>query len=138
MQSYLDLSTEEIARKYDLLHSQWEALGLTSIIETEKVLNTLQDRSVGNDEASIINNLEQLFAYKEGDSKNKFRDETCTYCNMKGHKENVCFTKCDDTKSSKLAEKCTSAMTDHLSTYNKESMEAIMSKLKSLFLNAKG
>ncbi len=52
--------------------------------------------------------------------------------------KNVFFTKRDEEKLRKLAKKCTSAMADCLSTYNKESMEAIMSKLKSLFLNAKG
>ncbi len=37
-------------------------------------------------------------------------------------------------KLSKLAEKCTSA--DHLSEYNRELIEAIINKLKSLFLKA--
>ncbi len=63
---YLDLSSEEIACKYDLLYVQWEALELTSTIVAEEVLNTVQERSVGNDETKSINDLEQLYAYKEG------------------------------------------------------------------------
>ncbi len=39
VQGYLDLMAEEIARKYDLLHRQWEALGITSATETEKALH---------------------------------------------------------------------------------------------------
>ncbi len=38
----------------------------------------VQDRSVCNDETGIIDELEQLFAYKDDDRENKFRDETCT------------------------------------------------------------
>ncbi len=42
--------------------------------------------------------------------------------------ETVCFSECDDDKLSKLAEKYTAAMTDRLSSYNKESMDTIINK----------
>ncbi len=60
VQGFLDLRAEEIAYKNDLLHIQWEALGLTSVTEAEKVLHMLHEKSVGNDERSIINELEQI------------------------------------------------------------------------------
>ncbi len=98
----------------------------------------VQEKSVGNDEINIINELEHILAYKDGDHQNKYKDETCTYCNKKGHTETVCFSKHDDDKLSKLAEKCTAAMADRLSGYNKEAMDSIMNKLESLFLKGKG
>ncbi len=49
-----------------------------------------------------------------------------------------CFSKRDDDQLSKLAKKCTAAMADHLSTYNKEAMDTIVNKLESLFLKGKG
>ncbi len=58
----LDLSAEEIACRYDLLHSQWDALGLTSTVVAETVLNTVQEKSVVNNETRMIDNLEQLYA----------------------------------------------------------------------------
>ncbi len=57
------------------------------------------------------------------------------YCNEKGHTETVCFSKCDDEKLSKLAEKCT---LHWLTAYNKEAMDSILNKLKSLYLKGKG
>ncbi len=75
-------------------------------------MHIVQDRSVGSDEIYSIDRLKHILAYKDGECRNKFKDETCTYCNKKGHTEIVCFTKCDDEKLSKLAEKCTSSMAE--------------------------
>ncbi len=64
-------------------------LGITSATEAEKVQHTVREKSVGNDEINITDKLEQIVAYKDGDHQNKYKDETCTYCNKKGHKETV-------------------------------------------------
>ncbi len=72
VQGYLDLMAGEITQKYDLLHSQREALGITSATGAEKVLHTVQEKSVGNDEINIIDKLEQIFAYKDSDHQNKY------------------------------------------------------------------
>ncbi len=95
----------------------------------------VQEKSVGNDEINIIDELEQILAYKYGDLQNMYKDET--YCNKKSHTETVCFSKCDDDKLVKLAEKCIAVMADRLSSYNKEAIDTIMIKLKSLFLKGK-
>ncbi len=134
VQSFLDLSAEEIASKYDLLgrfrayicHRDRESLAY----DTRK--------SVGNDEISIINELEQILAYKDGDHKNKYKDETYTYCNKKDQQKLSVSQNMRMKKLNKLAEECTAAMVDHLSTYNKEAMDTIMNKLESLFLKRKG
>ncbi len=52
--------------------------------------------------------------------------------------EIVCFSKRDDDKLSNFTEKCTAAMAERLSTYSKEAMDSIKSKLKSLYLKGKG
>ncbi len=44
---YLDLTAEEIARKYDLIQSQREALGISSAVKAEKALHVVQEKSVG-------------------------------------------------------------------------------------------
>ncbi len=79
-------------------------------------MHVIQDRSVGNDEIYTINELEHILAYS--DHQNNFKDETCTYCNKKGDIDTLCFSKRDDEKLSKLAEKCTA--------YNKEEMDSIL------------
>ncbi len=89
-------------------------MGITSAIKAEKVLHTVHEKSVGNDEINIIDELEWIFTYKDGDRRNKYKDETCIYCNKKGHMETVCSSKGDDDKLSKLAKKCTAAMADRL------------------------
>ncbi len=67
----------------------WEALGITFATEVEKALHMVQEKSVGNDEISIVNELEQILDYKNGDHRNNYKDEICTYCNKKGHTETV-------------------------------------------------
>ncbi len=51
----------EIARKYDLIHSQREALGMTTTVEAERALLVLQDKHVGCDE---YDEYVHIFAYK--------------------------------------------------------------------------
>ncbi len=70
VQGYLDLSAEEIARKYNLLHIQWDALEWTSMVLAEKVVSMVQEKSVVNDETTMINDFEQLYTYKDRDCKN--------------------------------------------------------------------
>ncbi len=48
IQGYLDLTSEEIARKYDLIQSQREALGISSAVIAEKALHVVQEKSVGS------------------------------------------------------------------------------------------
>ncbi len=51
-----------------------------------------------------------ILAYRDGNRQNKYTNETCTYCNNKGHMEIVCFAKCDDNKLTKMAEKVSAIM----------------------------
>ncbi len=37
-----------------------------------------------------------MFAFRDSNRQNKFKDEICTYCDKKGHTETVRFAKCDD------------------------------------------
>ncbi len=64
IQGYLDLSAEEIARKYDLIDSQREALGIATIVDSEKALHVVHEKAVGADETFPINELQQILAYR--------------------------------------------------------------------------
>ncbi len=46
---YLDLMASEIARKYDVIHSQREALGRTTVVAVEKPLQAVQDKQTGGE-----------------------------------------------------------------------------------------
>ncbi len=128
VQGYLDLLAEEIAWKYDLLHSQWEALAISSAIEAGKALHVVQDRYIGSDETYSINKLEHILAYKDGDHLNKFKDETFTYFTKKGHTETLYFSKRDDEKLARLTDKCSIVMAEKFAASNKEAMESILNK----------
>ncbi len=54
IQGYLDLSTEEIARKYHLIFSQREALGIGTIVDSQKTLHVVHEKAVGGDETFPI------------------------------------------------------------------------------------
>ena len=135
IQGYLDLKADEIARKYDLLRSQWDNLGITSVISADKVLNVVQQQPLSEEDAVYDEVFSQIYAYGQGtDRRSKFKDEICTFCSKKGHTENVCFTKRDDDKLSKLTEKCSSSMAEVLSKSQAESMKSILTKLESIYL----
>ncbi len=67
---------------------------------------------------------------------NKFKDETCTYCNKKGHTETICFTKLDDDKLTKMAQKVSAARAEQIAATNKQAMESILETL--IKMNLKG
>ncbi len=46
---YLDLTAAEIARKYDIIASQREALGLSAQMAMEKPFLVVQDKQTGSD-----------------------------------------------------------------------------------------
>ncbi len=50
--------------------------------------------------------------------------------------ETVCFSKCDNDKLAKMAEKVFAVMADKIAASNKEAMESILKKLDKL--NLKG
>ncbi len=100
---YLDLTATEIARKFNVIASQREALGIEALGPTDKPLLVVQDKK-------SYGEFEQVFAFRYGNRQNRFKDETCTYCNKKGHIETVCFAKLDDVKLTKMAQKVPSAM----------------------------
>ncbi len=97
---YLDLSAVEIAPKYYLIHSQRKALGMINMVEAEITLFVVKDKHVGCDE---YDEYEHICTYKDGNHQNRFKDETCTYCNKNEHTETVCFTKRDNDKQTKIA-----------------------------------
>ncbi len=98
IQGYLDLTAEEIARKYDLIQSQREAFGISSTVIAEKALHVGQEKSVGGVETYITDDLKYILTYRDYNRQHSFKDESCTYCNKKGHTETVCFSKRDDEK----------------------------------------
>ncbi len=83
---------------------------MTTLVAFEKPLNTIQDKQIGGDDLHTYDEFEHIFTYKDGNRHNRFKDETCTYCNKKGHTETVSFAKCDNDKLTMMAEKVSAAM----------------------------
>ncbi len=80
--------------------------------------------------------LEQILAFRDDNRLNRFKDETCTYCNKKGDTETVCFAKRDDDKMTRLAEKVSAAMDQSITSTNKLAMESSLETLSKM--NLKG
>ncbi len=118
IQGYLDQTAEEIAQKYDLIHSRREALGISLAVITEKALHVVQEKPV------------------DDHRQHRFRDASCPYCNKKGHTEKVCFSKCDDEKLTKMSEKISAVMAGMITASNNEAFESILNKIKRM--NLKG
>ncbi len=129
IQGYLDLMPEEIARKYDLIHSQMEASDISSAV-------IVQEKSVGGVETYITDDLKHILTYRDDHSQHRFKDESCTYCNKKGHTESVCFSKHDDEKLIKMVMKISAVMADKITASNNEAFESVLKKIERL--NLKG
>ncbi len=126
VEGYLDLSAADIARKYDIITSQREVLGLSAQTVGEKPLLSLQDKQTGSDQMDAYSELEQILALQDINRPNRFKDKTCTYCNKKGHTETICFAKRDDDKMTKMAEKVSASMAQVIAITNKLAMEGII------------
>ncbi len=85
VEGYLDLSAADISHKYDIINSLREVLGLSDQTAGEKPLLSLQDKQTVSDQMDAYSELEQILAFRDGNHQNRFKDETCTYCNKKGH-----------------------------------------------------
>ncbi len=115
---YLDLTAAEIARKFDVIASQREALGLPALGRTDKPLLSVQEKRSGSNDPITYGEFEQVFAFPDGNRQNRFKDETCTYCNEKGHTETVCFAKHDADKLTKMAKTVSAATAEQITATN--------------------
>ncbi len=131
---YLDLTVTEMARKFDVIASQRETLGLQALGFTDKPLLELQDKQSGGDTPDTYREFEQVFAFRDINRQNRFKDETYTYCNKKGHTETICFAKRDDDKLTKMAQKVSSAMGEQIAAMNKQTMESILETFSKMNL----
>ncbi len=136
IQGYLDLMEEEIAQNYDLIHVQREALGISSAIIAEKALHVVQEKSVGGVETYTTDDLKHILTCRDVHCQHRFKDESCTYCNKKEHTDMVCFSKYDDEKLTKLAEKISAVMAGKIPARNNEAFESVLNKIEKL--NLKG
>ncbi len=121
---------EEITRMYDLIHRHREALGISSAVIAEKALHVVQEKSVGGVETYTTDDLKHILTYRDDNHQHRFKDESCTYCNKKGHTEMVCFSKRDDEKLTKLAEKISAVMAGKIAASNNEAFETVLNKIK--------
>ncbi len=80
---YLDMSAAGIARKYDIVASQRDALGLGSNTSLDKSLLSIQEKQTITDPIDAYCEFEQVFAFRDGNRQNRFKDETCSYCSKK-------------------------------------------------------
>ncbi len=60
---YLDLTSAEIAQKFDVITSQMEALGLPALGPNNKPLLTVQEKQSGSDDPITYGEFEQVFAF---------------------------------------------------------------------------
>ncbi len=109
------------------------ALGITSTVKAEKALLVVHDKTFSSDETYNIDEFERILAYKDSNCQDRFKDETCTYYNKKGHTELVCFSKCDNVKLAKMAD-----LADRISASSKCTMESTLNKLDKLNLKGIG
>ncbi len=116
---YLDLMAVEIDRKFDVITSQRETLGLPAPGPSEKPLLSVQEKQSGSDHPVTYREFEQVFALGDGNRQNQFKDETCTYCYKKGHTETICFAKHDDEKMAKMAKTISASMEEEIAAMNK-------------------
>ncbi len=65
IQGYLHLTTEEIARKYDLIQSQRKTLGICSAIIVEKALQVVQEKSVCGVETYTTEVLKLILTFRD-------------------------------------------------------------------------
>ncbi len=135
---YLDLMAVEIVRKYDFIARQRETLGLSAQGVMEKPLLVVQDKQTGSDIIDTYSEFEQVFAFRDGNRQNRFKDETYTYCNKKGHTEAICFVKRDNNKMTKMAEKVSAAIAEQITATNKKAMESILETLSKMSLKVQG
>ncbi len=94
----------------------------------------VQDKQSGGDTPATYREFEQVFAFRDGNHQNQFKDETCTYCNKKGHTETICFTKRDFDKWTKMAQKVSATMVKQIAAMNKQAIESILETLSKMNL----
>ncbi len=99
-----------------------------------KPLLTEQEKQYGSDDLITYGEFEQVFAFRNGNHQNRFKNETCTYCNKKGDPETVCFAKYDDNKLTKMAKTVSAAMVEQIAATNTKTMESILETLKKMNL----
>ncbi len=104
------------------------------MVKVEEPLFVVQDKQTGCDDPHTYGEFEQVFAFRDGNRQNKFKEETCTYCNKKGHTEVVCFTKRDDDKLTKMAVKVSAEIAEQIAAYNKLAMDSILDRLDKMNL----
>ncbi len=61
--SYMELMAAEIARKFDVITSQREALGLLALALTDKPLLTVQQKPSGSDIPDTYGEFEKVYAF---------------------------------------------------------------------------
>ncbi len=126
VEEYLELSAADMECKYDIIASQREVLGLLAQTVGEKPLLSLQDKQTGSDQMDAYSDLEQILAFRDGNRLNRFKDETCMYCNKKGHTETVCFAKRVNDKMSRMVEKVSASMAEVIAATNNLAMKGII------------
>ncbi len=115
-----------------------EALGLQALGPMDKPLLVEQDKLSGSDTPDTYREFEQVFVFQDGNRQNQFKDETCTYCNKKGHTETFLFAKGDDDKLTRMAQKVCAAMVGQITAMNKQSMESILETQSKMNLEGQG
>ncbi len=116
------------------LDSKRGVLGLSAQTVGKKPLLSLQDKQTESDPMDAYSELEQILAFRDSNRPNRFKDETCTYCNKNGQTETICFAKHDDYKMTRLAEKVSAAMAESIASTNKLAMESILETLSKMNL----
>ncbi len=94
----------------------------------------VQEKFVGGVETYTTDDLKHILTYRDDHHQHRFKDESCTYCNKKGHTESVCFSKRDHEKLIKMAVKISAVMADKITASNNEAFESVLNKIKRLDL----
>ncbi len=80
IKGYLDLMAAEITRTYDAIHRHREATGCIVQPKDNKPLLAVQNKQLRGDDPQTYGEFEQVFSFRDGNNQNKYKYETCTYC----------------------------------------------------------
>ncbi len=92
----------------------------------------VQEKLSGSDDPVGYGEFDQVFAFRDGNRQNRFKDET--YYNRKGHNETVCVAKREDDKMAKMAKTLSAAISEQIAATNTKAMESILDALNKMNL----
>ncbi len=92
-----------------------------------------QEKQSGSDDLATYGEFEPFIAFPDGNHQNRFKDETSTYCNKKGHTETVCIANRDNDKMNNKVNTLSAGIAEQITATNtKATTESILDEFKRI------